>query len=112
MRRILATVMVVASGIAGVFLWHAAHAPRLDVSSSQIYIHDTPVCVMRHGGEIIASIGMCDPNEGQSRGRGFGTGRGSVEESPYSIEAPSGLPPGHPPVDSIPAPERLRRIPI
>jgi hypothetical protein len=112
MKRVLATFMIVASGIAGVFLWHAANQPRIDFSSRQIYIHDTPVCVMRHGGEIIASVGMCDPYEGESGGRGSGTGSGSLGEAPDSREAPSVLPPGHPPVGSFPAFEPLRRIPI
>jgi hypothetical protein len=111
MKRILAAVIIVASGITGVFLWHAANPPGIDISSSQIYIHDTPVCVMRHGGEILASVGMCGL-DGQSGDQGFGNGEGFVGESPLYRDAPSGLPPGHPPVDSIPAPERFRRIPI
>jgi hypothetical protein len=112
MKRILAAIVIVASGITGVFLWHAANPPRIDISSSQIYIHDTPVCVMRHGGEILASVGLCDLHEGQPGNRDFGNGDGFVGESPSYRDEPSGLPPGHPPVDSFPAAERLRRIPI
>ena len=112
MKTVLATAMIIAFGVTGVSLWHAAHTRSIDVSSSQIYIHDTPVCVMRHGGEILASVGTCDSYRGQSWGSGFGTGRGSLGESPYYREAPSGLPPGHPPVDSTPVFGQPRKVPI
>jgi hypothetical protein len=112
MKTILATAMIVAFGITGISLWHATQTRRIDFSLSQIYIHGTPVCVIGHDGEILASVGMCDAPGGQSLGRGFGSGREFHGESPYSPEAPSGLPPGHPPVDSIPALEEPRKIPI
>jgi len=112
MKTALGTVMIIAFGITGVSLWHAAHTRSLDFSSSQIYIHGTPVCVMRHGEEILASVGTCDGYGGQSRGGGFGTGRGSPGESPYFRDAPSGLPPGHPPVESTPVFEQSRKVPI
>ncbi len=112
MKTILATAMVVALGITGISFRHAAHTRRVDVSSSQIYIHGTPVCVMRHNGEILASVGMCDSYGDSTRRHGFGTGRGFLGESPYYREAPSGLPPGHPPVDPAPALEQVRKIPI
>jgi len=111
-KTILAAAMIVALGIAGISHWRAMHAQRLAFSSSQIYIHGTPVCVMRHDGEIYASIGMCDENGNRTHGRDFGPGRGFLGESPFSDEAPSGLPPGHPPVDSFPALEGTRKIPI
>lgn len=100
MRTLLATVLIVLSLIAGVSLWNAAHTRNIDVSSSQIYIHGTPVCVMRHGGEILASVGTCDSHGGRPWEGGFGTGGGSL------------LPPGHPPVDSSPEFEQLRKLPI
>jgi len=111
-KAILATAMIIALGITGIFLWHAAHTRRIAFSSSQIYIHGTPVCVMRHDGEINASVGMCDDYGDQSQGRGSGSRGGFLGESPFSHEAPSGLPPGHPPVDSFPALEQARKIPI
>jgi hypothetical protein len=112
MKTILATAMIVAFGITGISLWHAAHTRSTDFSSSQIYIHGTPVCVVRHDGEIVAAVGRCDAYGNQSWERGFGTGRGSLGESPYHREEPSVLPPGHPPVDSPPAWDQVRKIPI
>jgi hypothetical protein len=112
MKTILATALIVAFGITGISLWHSARNQSFDVSSSQIYIHGTPVCVMLHYGDVIASVGMCDADRARSRDRGFETGRGFLEESPDYREAPSGLPPGHPPVDSSPAFEQLRKTPI
>ena len=111
-KAILAAVMVVTLGITGILLWHTVHTRRIAFSSSQIYIHGTPVCVMRHDGEINASVGMCDDYGGRSYGSGFGPGRGFHGESPFSDEAPTGLPPGHPPVDSFPTLEQARKIPI
>jgi hypothetical protein len=112
MKTILAAAVIVALGITGISHWRAVHTQRIAFSSSQIYIHGTPVCVMRHYGEINASVGMCDDHGDQSYGRGFGPGRGFPGESPFSHEAPSGLPPGHPPVDSFPTLEQARKIPI
>jgi hypothetical protein len=104
--------MIVALGIVGISLWHAVHTRRAAFSSSQIYIHGTPVCVMRHDGEIKASVGLCDDYRGGSYGRGFGPGRGFHGGSPFSDEPPADLPPGHPPVDSSPALEQGQKIPI
>jgi hypothetical protein len=111
-KAILAAVMIVALGITGITLWHAVHSRRIAFSSSQIYIHGMPVCVMRHDGEINASVGMCDDYRGRSYGRSVGPGRGFHGESPFSDEPPTALPPGHPPVDSFPALEQGRKIPI
>ena len=94
MKIILATALILALGITGISLWGAVHAQRMDVSSSQIFIHGTPVCVMQHAGEILASVGMCGTPGGES-----------MEDGPRPD-----LPPGHPPVDSIPAFEEGRRI--
>jgi len=112
MKTILAAFTILAFLITGVFLWRTAHTRSVDVSFSQIYIHGTPVCVVRQDGEIVASIGMCDADAGRSRERDYGTGRGSLGESPYEHGAPTGLPPGHPPVDSIPSYDESRKIPI
>jgi hypothetical protein len=93
-KTILAAALILALGIAGISLWGAVHAQRMAVSSSQIFVHGTPVCVMQHAGEIIASVGMCGTSGGES-----------LEDEPRLD-----LPPGHPPVDSIPAFEEGRRI--
>jgi hypothetical protein len=104
-RAILATALILALGITGISMWGAVHSHRMTVSSSQIYIDGTPVCVMRQGGEIIASVGICGTPGGES-GEG-GRGHGGTH-SP--LEPRLGLPPGHPPVDSHPALEERRRI--
>ncbi len=104
-KTVLATALILALGITGISLWGAVNAQRMAVSTSQIYIDGTPVCVMRQGGEIIASVGMCGTAGGESGEDGFGNGG---THSP--LEPHPGLPPGHPPVDSQPALEEERRI--
>lgn len=112
MKTAIAAAMIVAFGITGVSLWHAAHTRSTGVSFRQIYIHGTPVCVAHHDGEIVASVGWCDADANRSEERGFGTGRGFPGDSPPHYEDPSGLPPGHPPIDFPPARDQVRRIPI
>ena len=110
MKTILAAALILALGITGVFQWGAVHAQRMAVSSSQIYIDGTPVCVMQQGGEIVASVGMCRTPGGESREDGFGNGGVFHEGTPDPPGPRFGLPPGHPPVDSPPASEDGRRI--
>jgi len=110
MKTIIATAMIVAAGITGISLWHAAHKQRIDFSSSQIFIHGTPVCVVQHAGEILASVGMCDTPGEESREDGVGNGGAFHGRKPSLLEPRPGLPPGHPPIDSIPSPEERRRI--
>ena len=109
-KTILATAMILALGITGISRWGAVHAQRVAVSSSQIYIDGTPVCVMQHAGEILASVGMCGTPGGESREDGFGNGGVFHEEMPYPLDPRFDLPPGHPPVDSPPTLEKGRRI--
>jgi hypothetical protein len=82
------------------------------VSSSQIFVHGTPVCVMQQAGEIIASVGMCGTFGDESRESDFGNGGVFHRETPSPLGPRLGLPPGHPPVDSSPTFEEGRRIPI
>jgi hypothetical protein len=110
MKTILSTALIVAVGITGISLWHAAHTRRIDFSSSQIFIHGTPVCVVQQAGEILASVGMCGTSGGESREDGYGNGRTFHGEAPSLLEPRPGLPPGHPPLDSTPAFEEGRRI--
>ncbi|MBP2678025.1 MAG: hypothetical protein H6Q82_1090 [Deltaproteobacteria bacterium] len=112
MKRILAAAMLVAVGITGISLWHAAHTRHIDVSSTQIFIHGTPVCVVQQAGEILASVGICGSSGGESRRDDFGSGRGFHGEEPSPLEPRFGLPPGHPPVDSAPSYEKGRRVHI
>ncbi len=110
MKTILATALILALGITGISLWGAVHAQRMAVSSSQIFIDGTPVCVMQQGREILASVGMCGTPGGESREDGFGNGGVFHEEMPYPLDPRFDLPPGHPPVDSPPVLEKGRRI--
>ena len=102
MKTILAAAMIVAVGITGISFWRAAHTRHIDFSSSQIFIHGTPVCVVQQAGEILASVGMCGTSGGASREDGYGNGRAFHGETPSLHEPLLSLPPGHPPVDSIP----------
>ena len=102
MKAILAGSLILALGITGISLWGVVHAQRMAVSSSQIYIHGTPVCVIQQAGEIVASVGVCGTSRGESRGNDPGSGKGFHEEDPSTIEQPFSLPPGHPPIDSGP----------
>jgi hypothetical protein len=109
-KAFLSTVMIIALGITGIFLWGAVHAQRMDVSSSQIYIHGTPVCVFQQAGEIVASIGLCGVPGGESREGGFGKGGGVHGGAPAPLDPRLGLPPGHPPVEFPPDLQEERRI--
>ena len=109
-KAILPTALILALGITGISLWGAVHAQRMAVSSSQIFIDGTPVCVMQQGREILASVGMCGTPGGEKREDGFGTGGVFHGGTPSPLEPRLGLPPGHPPVDSPPAFEEGRRI--
>ncbi|MBP2677828.1 MAG: hypothetical protein H6Q82_893 [Deltaproteobacteria bacterium] len=102
MKTIFAAALIVAVGITGISLWHTARTRHIDSSSSQIFIHGTPVCVVQRAGEILASVGMCGTSGGAPREEGHGNGRVFRGEAPSRLEALPGLPPGHPPVDSIP----------
>ena len=110
MKTILAAALILALGITGLFLSGALHGQRMSVSSSQIYVDGTPVCVLRHGGDIIASVGMCGTPGGGLAEDGFGNGGGFNGGTPYHHKPHLGLPPGHPPIDSPPDMEKERRI--
>ncbi|MGE5284511.1 MAG: hypothetical protein ACM3OG_06020 [Actinomycetota bacterium] len=106
MKTILATALIVALGIAGISLWGAVHARHMAVSSSQIFIHGTPVCVVEGAGEIRATVGMCGfhgTGPGEDGSAGYG-------EAPPPDEPSLALPPGHPPVGPDPGFDEGRRI--
>lgn len=107
MRSFLAVVLILTAGIASLWWWGTGHSRVLVASSSQIFIHGTPVCVTQRGGEIYAAVGVCgnfsmDPEGGS--GRFHGT-------TPHPGNPHGGLPPGHPPIGDEPfqAPEDGRR---
>ena len=100
MRAFLAIALILMTGAASLWLWGAAHAHRMGSSSSQIFIHGTPVCVTQRGGEIVAAVGECGVHSGS-----FHEGGGGFHETHPAPENPRmGLPPGHPPIDE-PFPE-------
>ena len=110
MKTFFATAMIIALGISGIFLWGTVHAQRMPVLSSQIFIHGTPVCVMQHAGEILASVGMCGTAGGEAREDDSGSGGVFHGEAPSPLGPRFGLPPGHPPVDSDPSLEKGRKV--
>ena len=110
MKTILAAALILALGITGLFMFGAVHGQRMSVSSSQIYVDGTPVCVLRHGGDIIASVGMCGTPRGETADDGFGGGEVFNGGAPYHHKPRLGLPPGHPPVDLPPDMGEERRI--
>jgi hypothetical protein len=111
LKTILATALILMTGLAALSMWGSMHARRMGGSSRQIFIHGTPVCVTQRGGEIEAAVGKCGPLPGAPEGEGNASGR-----SPHRFGTPGfGLPPGHPPVGSDPGMiggEEIRRLPI
>jgi len=107
LRSILAIALVLTAGIASLWLWGAGHAHSMAGSSSQIFIHGTPVCITQHGGDIVAAVGVCGnvPGTPQRGHDGFHGGH------PLPGNPHRGLPPGHPPVgeEPFPGPETGRR---
>jgi len=109
-KKVLATALILALGITGISLWGAVHAQRMAVSSSQIFIHGTPVCVMQQAGQIRAAVGICDIPDGESQDDDSGNTGGFQDETPSPHDPRLGLPPGHPPLDSIPDFEEGRKV--
>jgi len=107
-KTILATALILALGITGISLSGAVHAQRMAVSSSQIIVHGTPVCVIQQAGEIIALVGICSTSEGESREEDLGSSGDFHGEEPSDPRM--GLPPGHPPVEFPPTLGEGRRI--
>lgn len=101
---------IIAVTIAGIFLLlgflhfqaKEPYATQL-TSSSQIYIHGTPVCVTQQGKDIVAQVGECGlhalPPESES-----------LERLPFHGHSGRNLPPGHPPIDEEMFPAGNRRV--
>ncbi len=99
MKRAIAVVIF---GAAVMFLagqWGLHQRVAASRAESQIYIHDTPVCVAQEGGGIVARIGECGFRHGGEDPHA-GLDRDSMERMPFhggeghAME----LPPGHPPI--------------
>jgi len=91
MKTVLVAAIVATLGVAAVSLWGIEHARQFTDSSSQIYIHGTPVCVVQRDGAIHARVGACESSPEDASpgagGRWRAPGRHRLE-----------LPPGHPPI--------------
>lgn len=72
-------------------------------SSSQIYIHGTPVCVTQEGRDIVARVGECTVHGGSPDA-------GSLGNLPYHGHPGWRLPPGHPPIDQEMFPDVNRPV--
>jgi len=95
MRTFLAVALVLTMGMGLLFFWVAVHPRSLEASSSQIFIHGTPVCVTQRGGEIQATVGACSAFHGGLQHGDQDGYRGSV---PVPGNPRLELPPGHPPI--------------
>jgi hypothetical protein len=93
--------------VAAMFVqWRSHHEVlRTAGSSSQIFIHGTPVCVFTQGGNVVARVGQC-PGTPEAENEGPG------EEAPFHGRPGMDLPPGHPPVDREVLPDARRTLPI
>ncbi len=80
---------------------------RAGTSWSQIYIHDSPVCIIKDGDTITARVGECGPDE-----QGDGHDGELGDEAPFQGSPEMNLPPGHPPVGPDTTPGPSRRIAI
>lgn len=82
-----------------------SHYPAVAAASpsSQIYIHDTPVCVTVEGEQIVARVGECPRDSGVFEGPG-------PERLPFHGAPGRGLPPGHPPIDREMRPDGNGRV--
>ncbi|RJP24593.1 MAG: hypothetical protein C4529_02460 [Deltaproteobacteria bacterium] len=111
MRKIVAAAAMIAAGLTAYSVWGIGQDRYASDSSSQIFIHGTPVCVTQRGGGIEAAVGECEAVAGRGPGSGHGRFHGGNEAPGARVPA---LPPGHPPVGpgSDPAGESARRIPI
>lgn len=105
MKTILTVTLAGALLLFAAFHFRAGEPLALPVSSSsQIYIHGTPVCVTQQGEDIVASVGKCGapmvPPESDS-----------MERLPFRNGHPGmNLPPGHPPIDQEMFPNEQRRV--
>ncbi len=102
---------ILAATLAGMLLLFAVlhiggSGPHMSLvsSSSQIYIHGTPVCVTQEGNDIVARVGECGlhrlPPESEF-----------LERLPFHHGQPGmNLPPGHPPIDQEMFPDEQRRV--
>jgi hypothetical protein len=105
-KKILAVGLAAFLGASALILLHGYRTvpdrtmSAVEASSSQIFIHGTPVCVFKLDDGIIAKVGRCEDAE-------TGTPQ---EKSPFSGNPGRELPPGHPPVDRDAFPDGQRGV--
>lgn len=111
MKRYLAAGLALTLAGFGGFLLSAHRSPAalilpVEPTSSQIYIHGTPVCVFLLDGNIIAKVGTCGEAAGPEEDAS------PPSKNPFSENPPETLPPGHPPVTPDMSVDGPRPIPI
>ena len=109
MKKLVIGLAVGSLLVIGFIVWHETVPGfrSMSVSTSQIYIHGTPVCVINRGDATVARIGECEAFGSPPDG-------GSAGNAPFYGD-PGGtgqLPPGHPPIPDGMLPNGERRIPI
>jgi hypothetical protein len=103
-KRVLAVTLAAMFLLFAIFQLRASHPlASLVSSSSQIYIHGTPVCVFQQGKDIMAKVGECGMEKSLP-------GAESLERLPFHGYRGGELPPGHPPIDQNMFPEEQRRV--
>lgn len=109
MRKVLLAFAILAVAAFGFVAWHPVllGTRATAVGTSQIFIHGTPVCVMKQGDSILARVGECGRNEAGPDG-------GFAERAPFHGDPglDGRLPPGHPPIPDGMIGGGERRIPI
>lgn len=105
MKKLLAIVLAAAFLAVALVQWHSYRAAASPLSTSQIFIHGTPVCVFSRDGNILARVGECP--DGRQLQKEI-----PPERMPFHGHPGLELPPGHPPVDREMTPEGRRAIPI
>ena len=104
MKRVLAITLAGTLVLFAVFhLWVSDPLATIVSSSSQIYIHGTPVCVFQQGKDILAKVGECGMENSPQ-------GEDSLERLPFHGYRGGELPPGHPPIDQNMFPEPPKRL--
>jgi hypothetical protein len=108
MKIALSVAVVLTMGMAAISFWGVGNSRNPDGSSSQIFIHGTPVCVTQRGGEIHAAVGACSLFRRESP---HGDAEGYHGQVPVPGHPDLVLPPGHPPIgpDEGPITDRNRR---
>lgn len=106
MKKLFAIVLTAIFLAVALVQWHAYRAAAVSpVSTNQIFIHGTPVCIFTRDGNILAKVGECPDMHRMEKGA-------PPEKAPFHRHPGLDLPPGHPPVDRDMSPDGRRAIPI